>query len=191
MEAEHFEGFGIGLTISKQLIELMNGTIGFETKEGEGSFFYIDIPVSVKAPLPSQVEEKADSMQPPLTNNNKKKVLYIEDIPANVELVRQILNQRREIILLFAYTALAGIELAQSETPDLILMDIHMPGMDGLTAFQKLQTLKETKDIPVIALTADAMDVDIKKALNMGFKEYLTKPIDVPKFLETIDTFID
>lgn len=190
VDAELIEGVGIGLTISKQLIELMNGTVGFETKEGEGSYFYIDIPVSVKAPLPIQVEENTGSIQLPLTNNNKKTILYIEDIPANVELVRQILNHRGEINLLSAYTALAGIELAQSVTPDLILMDIHMPGMDGLTAFQKLQTLKETKDIPVIALTADAMDVDIKKALNMGFKEYLTKPIDVPKFLETIDTFI-
>jgi len=187
VDTEQIEGTGIGLTITKQLIELMNGTIGFESKEGEGSYFYIDVPVSDKAPLPIQVEEKTGSIQPSSTNN-KKKILYIEDIPANVELVRQILNHRKEIILLSASTALAGIELAESETPDLILMDIHMPGMDGLSGFKKLQTMNETNHIPVIALTADAMmDGDAKKALNMGFKDYITKPIDVPKFLEAID----
>jgi PAS domain S-box-containing protein len=88
VEAEHIEGTGIGLTISKKLIELMNGAIGFESKEGEGSYFYIDVPVSVKASLPTQGEEKADSIQPSLTKNNKKKILYVEDVPANVELVR-------------------------------------------------------------------------------------------------------
>jgi signal transduction histidine kinase/CheY-like chemotaxis protein len=185
VDAEHIEGTGIGLTISKQLIELMNGTIGFESKEGEGSYFYIDVPVSVKAPLPIQVEEKVDSIQPSLTNN-KMKVLYIEDIPANVELVRRIFKHREEIKLLSASNALTGIELAQSETPDLILMDIHMPGMDGLTAFKKLQTIKKTQNIPVIALTADAMDVEVKKALDIGFKSYITKPIDVTKFLDAI-----
>jgi signal transduction histidine kinase/ActR/RegA family two-component response regulator len=187
MDAEHIEGAGIGITISKQLIELMYGTIDFESKEGEGSYFYIDVPVSVKAPLPIQIEEKVDSIQRSITNNNKKKVLYIEDIPANVELVRQIFRHREEINLLSAATALAGIELAQSETPDLILMDSHMPGMDGLTAFKELQTIKKTQNIPVIALTADAMDGDINKTLDMGFKGYLTKPIEVSKFLNAID----
>ena len=186
VDAEHIEGTGIGLTISKQLIELMNGTIGFESVPGEGSFFYIDVPVSVKAPLSIQVEEETGSIQSSLTSN-KKKILYIEDIPGNVELVRQILNHREEIRLLSASTALAGIELAQSETPDLILMDIQMPDMDGLTAFKRLQAKDETNSIPVIALTADALGADIEKALDMGFRNYITKPLDVPSFLNTID----
>jgi signal transduction histidine kinase/CheY-like chemotaxis protein len=186
VDADNIEGTGIGLAISKQLIGLMNGTVGFESEEGEGSYFYIDIPASVKAPLPIQVEEEIDSKQPSLTGNIKK-ILYIEDFPANVELVRQILNCRKEIILLSASNALAGIEIAKSETPDLILMDIHMPGMDGLTAFKKLQTMNETKGIPVLALTANAMEVDINKAFDIGFKGYITKPIDAPKFLNEID----
>jgi CheY-like chemotaxis protein len=125
-----------------------------------------------------------------LTDYYTKKIIYIEDIPANVKLVKQILNSRQEIKLLSAQTAQDGIELAQVETPDLILMDIHLPGMDGLTAFKKLQTINETKNIPIIALTADAMDGDIKKALNLGFKSYITKPIDVPSFLNTIDKIL-
>ena len=102
-------------------------------------------------------------------------------------MVEQILNYRPHIEVLSATNALNGIEIATVETPDLILMDIHMPSMDGITAFKKLQTLKETKDIPVIALTADAMSEDINIALNIGFNDYITKPIDVHKFLNTID----
>jgi signal transduction histidine kinase/CheY-like chemotaxis protein len=188
VDAEFIEGTGIGLTITKQLIELMRGTIGFESTLGEGSYFYVEVPISDKVPL-FQVEEKSESTQPYFTNN-KKKILYIEDIPANVELVRQILNHMQGIRLLSASTALEGIRLAQSETPDLILMDIHLPEMDGLTAFKKLQTMNETKEIPVIALTADAMSVDTKKALDIGFKNYLTKPIDVQIFLDSIGTIL-
>ncbi|MBT4260525.1 MAG: transporter substrate-binding domain-containing protein, partial [Nitrospina sp.] len=186
VDAEHIEGTGIGLTITKQLIELMNGEIGLESNAGEGSFFYVDVPVSVKTSA-IKFEEKAGAENSGSSNNNKKTVLYIEDAPENMELVRQILTHRKSISLLTASTALAGIEIAQSQTPDLILMDIHMPGMDGLTAFKKLQTMNGTKNIPVIALTADAMDGDINKAIEIGFKNYITKPIDVPKFLNGID----
>ena len=184
--AESIEGTGIGLTITKHLVEMMNGAVRFESTVGEGSFFYIDLPVSNQSPLPFQVEEKADLTQPSLTDNEIK-ILYIEDILANVELVRQTLGRKENMKLLSASTALAGIELAQSETPDLILMDIHMPGMDGITAFKKLQTISATKGIPVIGLTSDAMDGDIKKALDLGFKDYITKPIEAPRLLEVID----
>jgi PAS domain S-box-containing protein len=185
LNADSIDGTGIGLTISKQLIELMNGTIGFESDAGKGSFFYIDIPTSDKAPL-IKVEDTVESAQLSLANISKKKILYIEDIPANVELVKLILRDEQNIDLISAYTAIAGIELAQSEAIDLILMDIHMPEMDGLTAFNKLQAINKTKNIPIIALSADAMDTDIKKVLDMGFKDYITKPIDVAKFLKII-----
>lgn len=186
-KAEYIEGTGIGLTISKQLIEMMNGTIGFESVPGEGSFFYIDVPVSEKTPLPIQIEEQSDLIRPSLTKNDKKKILYIEDIPANVELVKQILSRLGSIDLVSAGNALDGIEMAKTQIPDLILMDIHLPEMDGITAFKILQTMNETKNIPVIALTADAMDTDIKRALDMGFKDYVTKPIDVHRFLKIVD----
>jgi|GEM_PF-1236372 len=186
-DAETIEGTGIGLTITKQLVELMNGTIGFESVLREGSFFYVDIPISSESPF-KKTEKIAESIEPSLTGINKK-ILYIEDISANVELVRQIIDSSQGIRLLSAPTASEGIELAKNENPDLILMDMHMPEMDGLTAFKKLQTIEETKNIPVIALTADAMDADIKKALGIGFKDYITKPIDVPKFLKAIDTY--
>jgi CheY-like chemotaxis protein len=168
----------------------MNGNIGYESKEGEGSFFYIDVPSSVKVQLPVQGDESREPVPISLSGSDKKKILYIEDIPANMELVRQILIHREEIRLLSASTALAGIELAQSESPDVILLDIHMPEMDGLTALQKLQAIEATKNIPVIALTADAMDGDVKRALDMGFKDYMTKPLDVSNFLNVIDKIL-
>ncbi len=186
IKSEQIEGTGIGLTITKQLIELMNGTIGFKSVVKEGSFFYVDIPLSVQNLLPTHINEKTESIQSPL-RNDKKQILYIEDIPVNIELVKQILDHRQDIRLLSASTALNGIKLAQSEAPDLILMDIHMPGMDGLTAFEELQKIQGTKNIPVIALTADAMNNNIKNALDMGFINYITKPINVIEFLDVID----
>jgi len=185
-DAEYIEGTGIGLTITKQLIGLMGGSIGYESVVGEGSYFYVDVPVADRKPL-IQMEEKEDAVQSSLVNNDLKKILYFEDNSTNVELVRQIFRQREDMRFLSASTVGAGIELAKSETPDLILMDINMPDMDGLTAFKKLQTLNETRGIPVIALSADAMDVDIRKALNIGFKDYITKPIDVPELINKID----
>lgn len=184
------EGTGIGLTIAKRLIEMMNGTIGFESDVGVGSCFYVEMPVSDKTAItPRNVEEPVSRR----TNNpvgNKKKILYFEDIFDNVELVRQILLRRAHIQLLSASNAQEGIDFANSHSPDLILMDIHLPGMDGLTAFKKLNGNPQTKSIPVIALTADAMNADIKRAMDMGFHSYITKPIDVPRFLETIDSIL-
>ncbi len=187
VDVEQIEGTGIGLTISKKLIESMGGIIGFESVIGEGSFFYIDVPVSDKKPASLEIEIPADSISASVETNLKKTVLYIEDIPANIVLVKQILTSRSHIELLSAPNALDGIKIAETHIPDLILMDIHLPGMDGLTAFKKLQALNVTKDIPIIALTADAMDGDIKRALDMGFHSYTTKPIDVSKFLKVID----
>jgi signal transduction histidine kinase len=188
VDTESIEGTGIGLTITKQLIELMKGSIDYESTLGEGSYFYVDVPISYEAPL-TQVAEKAEPTETSSIKNYKKKILYIEDIPANVELVRQVLDRRQDLGLLSASNAIDGIQLAKTKVPDLILMDIHMPGMDGLTAFKKLQTIDVTQGIPVIALTADAMDGDIKKALDIGFKDYITKPINVSKFLKAVDEF--
>ncbi len=187
-ENDQIEGTGVGLSISKNLVELMGGTISFESTLGEGSIFYINLPLTEKVRIASPpVNDEPTSLDIPLSTDGKQKVLYIDDIPANVIMVEQILNYRSHIVVLSAANAMNGIEIARVETPDLILMDIHMPGMDGITAFKKLQTLNETKDIPVIALTADAMGGDMKMALDMGFNDYITKPIDVHNFLNTID----
>ncbi len=189
IESEQIEGTGIGLAISKQLIELMNGTIGFESVEDEGSLFYVEFPVSDKTPAQLETEMSSPPDSSTLTGN-RKTVLYIEDIPANVDLVKQILSGRSDIELLATPNALDGIKIAETRIPDMILMDIHLPEMDGLTAFKKLQAIDSTRDIPVIALTADAMGSDIKKALEIGFHSYITKPIDIPLFLKALDKIL-
>jgi signal transduction histidine kinase len=189
-ESEVIEGTGIGLTISQQLVNLMKGAIGFKSVLGEGSFFYVDVPISTNTPIPVKTEEKPN-LAPPVDGNTKT-ILYIEDILANVTLVKQILNQcRPNIILISASNAMKGIEIAQTQIPDLILMDIHLPGMDGIEAFKKLQEIEKIKNIPVSALTADAMASDIKKIMVLGFKDCITKPIDVPKFLTAIDRILE
>jgi signal transduction histidine kinase/ActR/RegA family two-component response regulator len=188
VDAESIEGTGIGLTIAQQFIELMHGKIGFECKDGVGSYFYIDLPVADKRSGTLHIEGSQNLAESLPAEQNKKKILYIEDIPDNRTLVDQILRSSRpDIELITAYDALDGIGIARAQVPALILMDIHMPGMDGLEAFRELQTIEETKGIPVIALTADAMNKDIQGAMDMGFCAYITKPIDIPSFLDTID----
>lgn len=187
IDTDQIEGTGIGLTISKKIVEAMAGTIGFESVAGEGSFFYIDIPLTDKMSLPTHIEKQSDSTQTFITEGDKKSILYIEDISENVELMKRIIASRYDIELLSAPNALEGIEIAETHIPDLILMDINLPGMDGLEAFKKLRAIEATRNILVIAISANAMDSDIKKALHMGFHSYITKPIDVPLFLKTMD----
>jgi CheY-like chemotaxis protein len=166
----------------------MQGKIGFESKESEGSFFYIDVPVSNKKSEYIKSEKSQQSVQSLPSDQNKKKILYVEDIPTNRALVEQILSvSRPEIELISANNALEGIAIAKAQAPALILMDIHMPGMDGLEAFKQLQALEETRDIAIIALTADAMSKDIQRSIDMGFRDYIIKPINIPKFLDAID----
>lgn len=114
-------------------------------------------------------------------------ILYIEDNPDNLELVKRNFSSRTNTKLISAPNAEIGISLAKAHKPDLILLDIHLPGMDGFTAFKKIKNLDETLAIPVIAVSADAMETDKKKALDSGFKSYVTKPLDIAYFLEEVD----
>ena len=117
-------------------------------------------------------------------------VLYIEDSPTNLFLVREILSTRPNITFLSARDAELGIELAQVRCPDLILMDLNLPGMDGIAATKKLQIHKETREIPVIAVSAYATETDKKNAMAAGFKDYVTKPFNIRELLETIDEIL-
>lgn len=192
VETRYIEGTGIGLTISQQLIQYMGGSIGFDSVLGEGSFFYIDVPISYTIPLSVKTEKETLLITPLQTETESAKILYIEDIQANIELVKQVVNQHKSNIkLISAPNALEGIEIAQAQIPDLILMDIHLPGMDGIEAFKKLQEIEKVKNIPIFSLTADAMASDIQKAMKLGFRDYITKPIDVPKFLTAIEKVLE
>ena len=190
-QAENIEGTGIGLTISKQLIELMSGEIGFESFVDKGCHFYIDLPLSSNSITEKEMQFSEQIDSPSKSSQAKrKKVLYIEDVKVNIELVKHILSLRDNLTFFSATKALPGIELAKSELPDLILMDLRLPDMDGITAFKQLQLIKELKHIPVMALTANAIDGESEKALSLGFKNYITKPINIDHFLKEIDKLL-
>jgi len=168
----------------------MDGTIGFESVTNEGSYFFIDLHLSQNIPVAKDIKDPSNLPVINLKSNEMKTVLYIEDVEVNIKLVENILSLRKNIRLLSATRALDGIEIAKSEIPDLILMDIRLPDMDGLTAFKKLQLIKEVKNIPVIALTANALEDEAQNALKLGFKNYLTKPLNIEEFLKTVDKLL-
>ncbi len=183
-------GTGIGLTITKRLIELMEGNIAVKSEIGKGSSFTIQLPQGYQ--MPSIINVTPKEFSPNFPENDKNQtLLYVEDNPANMQLVEKIVLLRPNTRLLCAPQAEIGIDLAVAHRPDLILMDIHLPGMDGTSAMKKLGDLKETKNIPVIALSANAMKKDVDQALDEGFKAYIIKPVHVGSFLKTINDFLE
>lgn len=190
-ELGNIDGSGIGLSITRQIVEMLGGQIGFESDEDKGSSFWVDIPISNKE---SPLEEEINAADTPALNSKRRKnegvvrtVLYIEDNPDNVHLVEAIIGQFGYIELLTAENATIGFDLATSKRPDLILMDINLPGMNGLQALKRLKRTRETQDIPVIAITSNTMPKDIVGGLKAGFQAYITKPIKVTEFIQTID----
>ncbi len=177
------EGTGIGLTITKSLIEQMGGIIEAESVVGKGSTFWLEMPVS-EQPVEHVLESDALSELRPSVGNGR--VLYIEDNPANLELVRKIMSRDPGLDFIDASTGEEGLERARTEVPDVILVDINLPGVDGFQVMEKLGEMHETRDIPVIALTAAATDADKKRGQSAGFFSYLTKPITALELMETI-----
>ncbi len=186
----NIEGTGIGLTITKRLVETMKGSIAFDSNPGKGSRFSIELPGGKETGLLKESDSEQEKVTPSSGIAGQFKLLYVEDNPANLHLVEQILQSRPEINLHSASRAQLGIDLARAHQPDLILMDIHMPEMNGITAMKKLKNYEETRDIPVIAVSANAMESDIQKGLDAGFKGYITKPFDIPNFFMEIDRFV-
>jgi len=189
-EYTEVEGTGIGLCITKRLIIMMNGTIAVESTLGKGSAFSIQIPKGNNQDHLSPEKVSACQSEREKINATIHKVLYVEDNPANLRLVEQIFVARDDIELLSAPEAKLGIEIARHHRPKLILMDINLPEIDGFTALKYLKTFKETRAIPVIAVSANASQADIDKALGAGFEAYVTKPIKVDIFIQTIDSIL-
>jgi len=184
-------GLGMGLAIAKRLTDLMNGRIGFESEENEGSTFWVDLVPKEGTPSNYQsatsVSESQTGMSDKMTS---KRILYIEDNPANIRLLEFLIARHQEFELSTAINAEDGIEMACEDPPDLILMDIGLPGMDGFEALEVLQKDPKTAEIPVMAVSANAMRHDVERGQQAGFVDYLTKPIVIDDFLASINRIL-
>ena len=187
-EASAEEGTGIGLVVSKQLVELMGGKIGVESTVGLGSLFWFELNLATKPqPVAGSTEPLAPLQADVQHGSALHTLLYIEDNQANMQLVEQLIARRPDMRLLSAADAVLGIEMARTQQPEVILMDINLPGMNGIQALKILREDPATAHIPVLAISANAMPHDIKKGLEAGFIHYLTKPIKVNEFMDALD----
>ena len=170
-------------------MELMDGEIGVKSVKGEGSCFWVEFPLNKKLNKESLVEQESNKTQ--CSEEIQCTILYVEDDIYNLELVREILAVLHpEIVLLEADTAEEGLKIAAKEKPQLILMDLNLPGMSGLEALERLRQNEETMNIPVIAISADAVKETIKQGRKKGFIDYITKPLNVNEFLSVVETII-
>jgi len=186
------EGTGIGLVMSKRLVEMMGGTIGVESTVGLGSVFWFDLNAAAIPKLAAHPGDASHTAPTPSRDNAPlRTLLYVEDNPANLQLVEQLIARRPDVGLLSARTGKQGIGIAREQRPDVILMDINLPGISGIEALRILREDPATAHIPVVALSANAMPRDIERGLVAGFFRYLTKPIRVDEFMKTLDVALE
>lgn len=178
------EGTGIGLSLTRKLVELMNGSLGYTSKAGEGSCFWIDVPVSKE--IGAVETEHAE----PVSAERRRSgytILYVEDNHGNRTLMRRVIETLKDVTLLEATTGQAGLVVAREENPDLIILDINLPDVSGFALLQQLRLIPATLMTPVLALSADAMPSNVQRGLESGFFRYLTKPLDIEALLLAID----
>ena len=191
-QANGEEGTGIGLVMTKRLVELMGGVIGVESTVGVGSVFWVEL---IRAPWPHFSLGSLEPASLPPTRvqptSALRTLLYVEDNPANLRLVEQLIARRPNMRLLSAADATVGIELARTQQPEVILMDINLPGISGIRALQRLRDDPLTRHIPVVAISANAMPHDVRKGMEAGFFHYLTKPIRVDAFMQALDIALE
>ena len=195
-ESSEIEGTGIGLVITRELLRMMDGDMGFESEVGKGSTFWIEIPLANEQDEEIESENNQQGIAHVLDSSvglkkQSYKVLYVEDNPANMKLMEKILDRVPNIDMISASTGEIGIEKAMDELPDVILMDINLPGISGMDAMVELKKLDETKNIPVIAVTAAAMKHEVEEGRQAGFYTYLTKPIKIIELMGYLKEILD
>lgn len=190
-ENSNIEGSGVGLVITKRLVEMMSGTIDFSSVEDQGTAFWIELPI---CRFDNLMLPKAVSDQPvePLKSlclnvNRKIRVLYVEDNSTNIRLMQQIVNKFEALELGVAEEPFTGVFKARKQQPDLIILDINLPGMDGYEVLSVLKADPTTQAIPVVALSANAMPHDLEQGKEAEFYEYLTKPIQIDQLITTLN----
>lgn len=189
-EGGKIEGSGVGLVITRRLMEMMGGTIDFESREGQGTTFWLTFHISDQQDAVAPQHTHTPVARAELAISKPHRVLYIEDNPSNIRVIRQFCSRFEQLQLEVAEEAFLGLYKARTFQPDVIILDINLPGMDG---FEVLEVLKEdpaTASIPVVALSANAMSFDIERGRKAGFFEYLTKPIDINALIQTLNKLV-
>jgi len=184
------EGAGLGLALSRQLIEAMGGTAGATSAAGEGSVFWVELPIAEPAAT-SPTADMGDPLATVRAYPTPKTLLYVEDMVENLRLVEHILKQRPSTRVVPAMLGGVALDLAADHHPDLILLDLNLPDMPGEELLHRIQSDPATSDTPVIIISADASQERIDRLLGAGADAYLTKPISVRSFLHLIDTLLD
>jgi len=191
-ESSAEEGTGIGLVMSKRVVELMGGVIGVESTVGVGSVFWFELSTATAPQLAVNTAEPTAVAEVQVQYGARlRTLLYVEDNPANLKLVEELIARRPDLRLLSAINGKLGIELARRNQPEVILMDINLPGMSGIEALKILREDPATAHIPVIAISANAMPRDVGKGLQAGFFWYLTKPIKVKEFTDALNVALE
>lgn len=185
---KHVEGTGIGLTISRQLVELMGGTLTLSSQIGVGSQFRVEL--ASAAALPVAAASVTAELKGPGQSTRRHRVLCIDDSPTNQALIKGIFKLRPQIVLVRAVTGADGIASARAERPDLMLIDINLPDMTGHQVLHTCRADELLCTVPAIAVSADALASNVANGLEMGFDDYLTKPLDLRRFLAVIDSYL-
>lgn len=184
-EQGSIQGAGIGLVLSRRMVELMNGSIGVHSEPGRGSNFWVRLPMAVpgeRSAPPAEALPPPDPARPSRSGT----VLYIEDNPVNLLLMEALFEHEAGVRLITAHEPALGLDLARSEQPQLILLDIQLPDIDGYEVLRRLRAMPATRSTPVIALSANAMPGDLQKGREAGFDDYLCKPFDMDKLRSTV-----
>ncbi|MDR9423988.1 MAG: PAS domain-containing protein [Marinobacter sp.] len=192
-ELSHIEGTGIGLSLTKRIVELMGGTIGVDSVVGQGSTFWIRLPAASAQPDMSRSMLTRQISAESMGHNAgavTQTILYIEDNPSNLKLVDRVIQRQNSFSLVSASSAADGLQLAETCSPDLILLDINLPDMDGYSVLKALKARETSKSMPVIALSANAMHSEVRKGKEAGFDDYLTKPINIQELIDTVQQYL-
>ena len=186
-EARQAEGTGLGLALSRQLMQLMGGEIGAHSREGEGSTFWIELPLALPPRNGAAPEPSGESEEQAVRASARRRVLLIEDNLANLKVIQALTAERPEIEVLPAMTGRLGLELAREHRPDLILLDRHLPDLSGGEVLHRLKADPETRTIPIVIVTADATPGQVRRMRELGADDYVTKPLDIARFGRVLD----